>query len=131
MINLVASGAAAGIAATFNAPIAGVMFALEVLLGEFGLLNLSTMVISAVTASVVSRAILGDYPAFSVPVYSLRSPLELLLYLGLGIASGLAAILFVGVLYFSEELFDNWKFPAHLKPAVGGLGLGVLGYFIP
>ncbi len=76
-INLVASGAAAGIAATFNAPIAGVMFALEVILGDFGFQNLTTMVVAAVTASVVSRAVLGNTPAFSVPAYSLNSPWEL------------------------------------------------------
>jgi len=131
VVNLVASGAAAGIAATFNAPIAGVMFAIEVILGGFELRNLSTLVISAVTASVVSRAALGDSPAFSVPVYSLNSPLELPLYLILGIFAALGAILFVRLLYFMEDVFDKWKFPPYLKPMVGGLGLGILGYFIP
>ncbi|MBN1372404.1 MAG: chloride channel protein [Anaerolineaceae bacterium] len=131
IIILVASGAAAGIAATFNAPIAGVMFAIEVILGEFGIQNLSTMVISAVTASVVSRAILGDYPAFTVPAYTLASPWELPLYLGLGIVAGFGAILFMKTLYFMEDIFDNWKFPNYLKPAVGGIGLGIVGFFIP
>jgi CIC family chloride channel protein len=131
IITLVASGAAAGIAATFNAPIAGVMFAIEILLGNFGIRDLSTLVISAVTASVVSRALLGDFPAFSVPAYQMNSPLELPLYLGLGILAGFGAIFFVKALYYMEDIFDNWKFPAYLKPAVGGLGLGLLGYFIP
>lgn len=131
IIGLVASGAAAGIAATFNAPIAGVMFAVEVLLGEFGLINLSTMVVAAVTSSVVSQALLGNSPAFTVPAYSLNNPLELLLYLGLGITAGLVAILFVRALYFSEDIFEKWKFPPYLKPAIGGLGLGVLGFFLP
>ena len=131
VINLVASGAAGGIAATFNAPIAGVMFALEVILGDFGFQNLTTMVVSAVTASIVSRAVLGDKPAFTVPAYSLNSPWELLLYLGLGIVAGFGAIAFVKALYFMEDVFDKWKFPHYLKPAVGGLGLGILGYFVP
>lgn len=131
IINLLASGAAAGIAATFNAPIAGVMFAMEVILGDFGIKNMSTIVISAVTASVVSRSVLGDFPAFTVPAYSLNSPWELLLYMGLGIVGGLGAMLFMKALYFSEDLFDNWKFPEYLKPAVGGLCLGILGYFVP
>jgi chloride channel protein, CIC family len=131
VINLVASGAAAGIAATFNAPIAGVMFALEVILGDFGFYNLTTMVVSAVTASVVSRAVLGNTPAFTVPAYSLNSPWELPLYLGLGIVAGFGAMAFVKSLYFMEDLFDHWKFPPYLKPAAGGLALGILGYFIP
>ncbi len=131
VVTLVAAGAAAGIAATFNAPIAGVMFAVEVIVGDFGIRNLSTLVVSAVTASVVSQAFLGNSPAFKVPAYSLNSPAELPLYLGLGIVAGFGAILFVKTLYFSEDLFDNWKFPAYLKPAVGGLLLGVLGYFVP
>jgi chloride channel protein, CIC family len=131
IINLVASGAAAGIAATFNAPIAGVMFAVEVILGDLGIRTLSTMVVSAVTASVVSRAVLGDAPAFTVPVYSMKSAWELPLYLGLGLIAGFGAIGFVKSLYYMESLFDSWKFPAYLKPAIGGLGLGVLGYFLP
>jgi len=131
VINLTACGAAGGIAATFNAPIAGVMFALEVILGEFGFQAFSGIVVSAVTASVVSRAALGDSPAFEVPAYSLKSPWELVLYLGLGVAGGLGALAFVKTLYFMEDVFDNWKFPPYLKPAVGGLGLGVLGFFVP
>jgi len=131
IITLVAAGAAGGIAATFNAPIAGVMFSIEVLLGNFGIKDLSTLVISAVTASVVSRAILGDFPAFTVPAYQMNSPLELPLYLGLGVLAGLGAMLFVKVLYFMEDVFDHWRFPAYLKPPVGGLGLGLLGYLLP
>lgn len=131
IVNLVASGAAGGIAATFNAPIAGVMFALEVILGEFGIQTFSTIVISAVTASVVSRAVLGDFPAFVVPAYSLKNPWELLLYLGLGVVSAGGALAFVKTLYSFEDAFEAWKSPPYLKPAVGGLALGVLGFFLP
>lgn len=131
VINLVAAGAAGGIAATFNAPIAGVIFALEVILGDFAIQTFSGIVVSAVTASVVSRAVLGDSPAFAVPAYALKSPWELALYLGLGVVSGLGALAFVKTLYFMEDLFDGWNFPPYLKPAVGGLGLGLLGYFVP
>ena len=131
VINLVAAGAAGGIAATFNAPIAGVIFALEVILGDFAIQTFSGIVVSAVTASVVSRAVLGDSPAFAVPAYALKSPWELVLYLGLGVASGLGAMAFVKTLYFMEDLFDQWNFPPYLKPAIGGLGLGIVGYFVP
>jgi CIC family chloride channel protein len=131
VVNLVAAGAAAGIAATFNAPIAGVMFAVEVILGELGIQMLSTIVVAAVTASVVSRAALGDFPAFSVPAYTLKSPWELPLYLGLGVASALGSLAFVRALYFCEDTFDDWKFPPYLKPAVGGLALGLIGFWLP
>ncbi len=131
IINLIASGAAAGIAATFNAPIAGVIFALEVILNDFGIRTFSTIVISAVTASAVSRAMLGDFPAFVVPSYALHSPWELLLYLGLGVVAAGGALAFVKTLYFFEDKFDAWEFPPYLKPAVGGLFLGALGFFMP
>ena len=131
ILALVGSGAAAGIAATFNAPIAGVMFALEVLVGEYTVQAFSTMVFAAVSASVVSRFFLGDHPAFAVPSYSLVSSWELPLYLGLGIVGALAAALFVRFLYFMEDRFDGWRFPPYLKPAVGGLALGLVGYFWP
>ena len=131
VVNLLAAGAAGGIAATFNAPIAGVIFALEVILGDFAVQSFSSIVVSSVTASVVSRAILGDTPAFTVPAYSLKSPWELALYLGLGVVAGLGAMAFMKTLYFMEDLFDDWKFPDYFKPAIGGLGLGILGFFIP
>lgn len=131
ILALVGSGAAAGVAATFNAPIAGVMFALEVLLGEYTVSAVSTMVFSAVSASVVSRFFLGDHPSFAVPAYSLVSSWELLMYLGLGVVAALGAGLFVRTLYFSEDRFDDLRFPPYLKPVVGGALLGLLGYFVP
>lgn len=129
--NLVACGAAAGIAATFNAPIAGVIFAIEVILGELALVDLGSVVLAAVTASTLARAVLGDTPAFAIPLYSVKSPLEILLYLGLGGISAVVGVSFIKALYYAEDVFDNWKFPEALKPAIGGLLLGAIGLLSP
>jgi CIC family chloride channel protein len=129
--NLVACGAAAGIAATFNAPIAGVLFATEVIVGELQLNDLGSVVISAVTASTVARVFLGDRPAFTIPNYGVKTPWEILLYALLGVLAALAAVGFIRLLYGVEDRFDRWKFPEALKPAVGGLLLGGLAFFYP
>jgi len=125
--NLVACGAAAGIAATFNAPIAGVAFAIEVLMCGLQMRAFGNVVIAAVSASVVSRSIIGDKFAFQVPSYSMSSPYEIILYLILGLTAAVVGIMFMKMLNYSEDLFDNWKFPQLLKPAIGGLLLGILG----
>jgi CIC family chloride channel protein len=130
--NLVACGAAGGIAATFNAPIAGVVFALEVILLDFTLHTFSTIVIASVTATVISRMFLGDVPAFIVPEYSLVSPWELLLYLLLGLIAGFVALLYVRTLYKCEDFFDSIdSIPGWIKPAIGGLIVGSIGVYLP
>lgn len=125
--NLVACGAAGAIAATFNAPIAGVAFAIEVLMSELQVRMFGNVVIASVSASIVSQMYLGDNPAFSVPRYSMQSPLAMFLFLLLGLAAALAAVMFIRVLGWFEEKFDSWTFPLFLKPAIGSLLLGLLG----
>ena len=125
--NLVACGAAAGIAATFNAPIAGVIFAMEIILGELHLGDLGNVVISAVTASTIARIFLGDQPAFAITAdYGMQAPWEIFLYVLLGALAAFTAYGFTRMLYWFEDKFDGWKFPEALKPAVGGLLLGLL-----
>ncbi len=129
--NLVACGAAAGIAATFNAPIAGVLFALEVILGELALEDLASVIFAAVTASTVSRAFLGERPAFDVPVYGLAGPWEIVAYMGLGLIAAFVGVAFIRALYATEALFDGWSFPMALKPAIGAILMGVVGFGYP
>lgn len=129
--NLVACGAAGGIAATFNTPIAGVFFALEVVVGEFSVGYFSSVVIAAVTASVIGRIFFGDVAAFPVPPYALVSVREFALYGLLGILAALVAVAFVRLLYGLEDLFDAWPLVEYLKPGVGGLFIGLIGLFFP
>ena len=131
--NLVACGAAGGIAATFNSPIAGVIFALEIFLGEFTIHGFSSVVISSVAASVIGRIAFGDIPAFSIPTeYGIASLWEYIFFPILGVLAALFGVLYTRTIYFAEDLFDQWKHvPEWFKPAVGGALLGVFAFAYP
>lgn len=129
--NLVACGAAAGIAATFNAPLAGIIFSLEVLLCELQVAVFGNVVIAAVASSIVSRIFLGARPAFHVPTYTLHAPGEIVLYTLLGLFAALAGIFFIRLLDTLENIFDRLPLHLALRPAVGAFCLGMVAWFYP
>ena len=129
---LVACGAAGGISATFNAPIAGVFFALELILRNFETQSFGLVVLSSVVADAIGRAAFGSQAFLSLPAFSFSSPLELALYAGLGLLATLVGVAFIRVLYAGEDLADRlWRGPEWLRPGVGGILLGLLLLAVP
>ncbi len=128
---IVGCGAAAGISATFNAPIAGALFAVEVIVGDFAVTQFSPIVISAVVATVVSRWALGNHPAFEVPEFELGGPLEIFPFMTVGLLAGLVGTGFVRVLYKTEDGFARIPMPEWSKAALGGLMIGTIGLAFP
>ncbi len=129
---LVACGAAAGISATFNAPLAGPFFAMELILRSFTAESFGAVVLASVTADVVGRTMLGDHPFLTLPAFAVRSPAEYLLYIALGVAVGVVGVAFSKVLYLVEDACDwVWRGPEWARPAVGGVLLGGLLIGLP
>jgi CIC family chloride channel protein len=128
---LVACGAAAGISATFNAPIGGVFFASEVILGDFAPRSFATIVVASVVAAVIGRAHFGNHPSFTASAFYLVSPAELGLYAILGLIAAVWAAGFVRLLYFFEDRFDALRVNPQAKAAMGFAAVGIIGIWFP
>ncbi|MFN4788377.1 MAG: chloride channel protein [Pseudanabaena sp.] len=143
---LIGAGGAAGLAAGFNAPIAGVFFALEVLLRDSYRTNksspnsdVSVVVIASVISALVSQISLGERPAFSLPVYEVRSYWELPIYLGLGVLASVVALMFASAVKQAKKFFaGEWaiatfmqKLSLPVKLLIGGLCVGIIALTFP
>jgi CIC family chloride channel protein len=128
---LLACGAAAGMSATFNTPIAGVILAIELLLFEFKSRSFIPLVIASTLATAVHMQLLGLGPMFQVSPMDFAIPRGLPFYLVLGLICGLAAVGFSKLLYWVEDQFEKLPFDEMWWPAIGALGLGIIGFFVP
>jgi CIC family chloride channel protein len=128
---LLACGAAAGMSATFNTPIAGVILAIELLLFEFKSRSFIPLVIASTLATAVHMQLLGAGPMFKVAAMNFDIPRALPFYLLLGVICGLAAVGFSKLLYWTEDQFEKLPIDQLWWPAIGALGLGIIGYLVP
>ena len=128
---LLACGAAAGMSATFNTPIAGVILAIELLLFEFKSRSFIPLVIASTLATTIHLQLLGSGPMFEVAALDFGIPRALPFYLLLGVVCGLAAVAFSKALYWTEDQFEKLPVDELWWPAIGALGLGIIGYFVP
>ena len=131
LVTLLGCGVASGVAASFNAPIAGVFFALEVVVGHYGLGAFAPVVVSAVIGTVIARAHFGDFPAFIVPGADLASYYELPAFLILGLVCAVVAMLFVWGTLWTARLAARLPVRRWLLPAAGGLVVGAIAAVFP
>ncbi len=128
---LLACGAAGGLAATFNTPIAAMVFAIELLLFEFRTRSFVPLAISCTVATGIYIQIFGAEPIFTVPTTTFGHPLNLIFFLFLGVICGGVGIVLTRSLYLLEDVFHRLPINTYLHPAIGGLFVGVVGYLVP
>lgn len=127
---LLACGVAGAVAASFNAPLAGVFFSLEVVIGHYALVAFAPIVMASLVATIVSRQIYGDFPAFEIPVYTV-SYFEFPAFAFLGVAAALSAVAFMRLVQWIEDRAVGLPGPVWIRPAIGGLGVGLIAIPFP
>jgi CIC family chloride channel protein len=131
IVTLLGCGVAAAIAASFNAPIAGVFFALEVVIGHYALTAFAPIVLASVTGTIISRAQYGDFPAFVVPSHSITSFFEFPAFALLGVISAAVAVILIRSIAAAQAASDRTTVPRWLHPALGGLVVGLIALAFP
>jgi chloride channel protein, CIC family len=124
-------GVAAAVSSSFNAPIAGVFFALEVVLGHYALQAFAPIVIASVTGAIITRIHLGDFPAFRIDDYAIGSFLELPAFALLGAVCAVGAVVFMRSVFLADDGFERLRIPIWGRPALAGLLVGGIGVFYP
>jgi CIC family chloride channel protein len=130
-LTLLGCGLASAIGASFNAPIAGVFFALEVVIGHYALNTFAPIVIASVAGTVISRIHLGTFPAFVVPAYDIASFFEFPAFILLGLVCGVAAIAFIRSITLAEDVVNRIDWPIWIRPMIGGALIGGTAIFLP
>jgi len=131
MRTMVGCGVAAGIASSFNAPIAGVMFALEVILVDYAVTTFTPIVLASVIGTVISRSYFGSMPAFTIPDFRLVSSWEVPLYMLLGVFCGLISAMIIRIMPHARQQFAHYVTNPLLRPATAGFILGLCALLIP
>jgi CIC family chloride channel protein len=130
-MTLLGCGVASAIAASFNAPIAGVFFALEVVVGHYALSSFAPIVIASVTGTILSRLYYGNYPAFLIPEHAIISFWEFPAFVIVGVGAAMIAIVFIKVSMAAQDGIAKLPWPGWIKPAVAGLLLGAVALEFP
>jgi CIC family chloride channel protein len=128
---LLAAGAGAGIAASFQAPLAGSLFALEIVLSDFGVRRFAPVVLACVTAVATARALLGGGTELRTVTWTLNHASEIAVYLLLGVVAGLCGLVYIRAVHGAEERLHELKLPGPVKAALGGFAVGIIGLVAP